>query len=183
MRNYTELSNDVNRAVTNGDRELGEHLKKAIEPLAEEPRYSVLLNILEKVPDAETAQSMNSGSNRAPADEQLTKPKEERFMTLTEARDIVRAHKTYVKEHRKLVQSSLGVTNRHRKIRKLRRIYTSEIKKLNPTSIDAGNKLEMAKELLRMQTENSIDRDGSLVMSPRFQGGRLLSGGLPGSKK
>ena len=104
-------------------------------------------------------------------------------MTLTDAKSIVRHRERYKKKHRKIVKSESGATNKRRKLKRLQIEYMKAIKAIAPTHLSVDEKIKEAQNLLRLQTHGSHNSGGFLVKSPPFQGGRMLRGGLPGSKR
>ena len=104
-------------------------------------------------------------------------------MTLTDAKNIMGHYKRHKKERRKIAQSEFGATNKRRKLKRLQIEYTKAIKATTPTHLSVDEKIEEAQDILGIQTHGSYSPGGSLVKSPPFQGGHMLRGGLPGSKR
>lgn len=113
----------------------------------------------------------------------MTEDKQSSHMTLTDAKGIIRHHERYKKKRREIVKSLSGATNKRRKLKRLQIEYLKEIKAISPTHLSVDEKIKEAKNLLRLQTRGSYSTGGFLVKSPPFQGGRMLRGGLPGSKR
>ena len=104
-------------------------------------------------------------------------------MTLTDAKSIIRHHERYKKKRRTIVKSESGAVSKRRKLKRLQIEYMKAIKATAPTHLSVDEKIKEAQNLLRLQTRGSYNPGGFLVKSPPFQGGRMLRGGLPGSKR
>lgn len=188
MSDYTELSNAVNTAMTTRNHELADALRKQLHPLSSEVRYATLLGILDKIPDPvpvviSVHSRLKSAQEGTSIAAQETEFERSGKMTVAGARQIVTNHNRFKSAHQKIMQTNLGRLKKQRKLDKLRRDYLAVIHSINPTYMGAEEKLEEAQALLGLQTHGGMERDGSLVMSPRFQGGRMLRRGLPGSKR
>lgn len=195
MSEYVRLSDAVNKAVTTCDIGLADDLRKELAPKRHDERYALLLKILDNVPDTPPEPQKQPVANLpdAPTPRQKprqqadppVKPKAQRTnnITLKDARVLLGIHKRYVIDHRTTVQSSIKVTKKNRKLSALRREYLNRLAAIGPTYMDAGEKIDRARGLLRVQTNGRINRDGSMAKSPQFQGGQMLRGGLPGSRR
>lgn len=104
-------------------------------------------------------------------------------MTLTDAKSIINQHERYKKKRRAIVKSLSGAANKRRKLKRLQMEYLKAVKAITPTHLSVDEKIKEAQNLLRLQTRGSYNPSGFLVKSPPFQGGRMLRGGLPGSKR
>ena len=104
-------------------------------------------------------------------------------MTLTDAKSIISHHESYKKQRRTIAQSQSGAVNKRRKLKRAQIEYMKAIKAITPTHLSVDEKIKEAQNLLRLQTRGSYNPSGYLVKSPPFQGGRMLRGGLPGSKR
>ena len=113
----------------------------------------------------------------------MTEDKQSSRMTLTDAKRIISHHERYKKKHRAIAQSQSGASNKRRKLKRAQIEYMKAIKAIAPAHLSVDEKIEEAKNLLKLQTRGSYNPGGFLVKSPPFQGGRMLRGGLPGSKR
>lgn len=113
----------------------------------------------------------------------MTEDKQSSHMTLTDAKSIIRHHERYKKKRCTIAQSESGAANKRRKLKRLQIEYLKAVKAITPTHLSVDEKIKEAKNLLRLQTRGSYSPSGFLVKSPPFQGGRMLRGGLPGSKR
>lgn len=104
-------------------------------------------------------------------------------MTLTDAKSIIRHRERYKKKHRRIAQSESGAVSKRRKMKRIQIEYMKAVKSITPTHLSVDEKIKEAQNLLRLQTRGSYNPGGFLVKSPPFQGGRMLRGGLPGSKR
>lgn len=170
---YIRFSALVNQAITTENHDLAKHLQGMLKPRKGQPRYDVLLKALESMPEPQ--------SEPDKSDEPL--PVRGGRMTLKDAKIIIGHHERYKSKHRKIVMSAFGDTNKHRKLKRLQIQYMKAIKAISPTHLSVDEKIEEAQDLLGMQAHGSYSPDGSLVKSPPFQGGRMLRGGLPGSRR
>ena len=169
---YESISRAVDRAVTHGDIGHAEKLRVQIKNDLSNVRYALL--------DERLAYVLNTQPIKAQPENQARPPGP---MTLSEAKTIVRLQKDYVRRHRVLVASSTKAHKKHARIEHNRRQFAHAISNIGPAHLSLSEKVESAMQLVEIQATGSLSSDGSLVMSPRFQGGRKLPGGLPGSKR
>lgn len=172
MGQYERISRAVDRAVTHGDKVHAEKLRVQIKNDLSNVRYALLDERLASVLNTQPVKSQPGNEARSPGP-----------MTLSEAKKIVRLQKYYVSSHRALVTSSIKAHKKHARIEHNRRQFAHAVSNIGPAHLSLSEKVESAMQLVEIQATGSISSDGSLVMSPRFQGGRKLPGGLPGSKR
>ena len=170
---YIRFSTLVKQAIATENHDLAKHLQGMLKPRKGQPRYDVLLKALEGMPEPQ--------SEPDKSDEPL--PVRGGRITLKDAKIIIGHHERYKTKHRKIVKSEFGDTNKRRKLKRLQIECMKAIKATSPTHLSVGEKIEEAQDLLGIQTHGSYNPDGSLVKSPPFQGGRMLRGGLPGSRR
>jgi|GEM_PF-4723630 len=172
MGQYERISRAVDRAVTHRDKGHAEKIRVQIQNNIGDVRYALLDERLASVLNAQPVQAQPGNQARPPGP-----------MTLSEAKKIVRLHKDYVSRHRVLVTSSTKAHKKHARIEHNRRQFFHIVSDIGPAHLSIAEKVESAMQLVEIQETGSLSSEGSLVMSPRFQGGRKLPGGLPGSKR
>ncbi len=169
MQDYISLSNAVDTAIVDGNHSLADKIRPKVAANRAEARYAILLHRLDSIP--------KEPNNPSPRMKQC------RSLTVEESREILALHRSFVAEHRRIINVTKSASARRREVDSNHRDFFNKVEKIGPIFFYPEEKIELAQQIVDWQDGGDLFYAEEMSSARSFRGGRKFSGGLPGSKR